>query len=170
MIFEEYRKLTTRTLSQLGSIELDLSHMGLGLATEYFELQTAKLNKDMVNYAEEIGDKLWYLANMCNILELPAIKVTPDTESHMNLEEILDTIKKFMAYGKGIDFAKMKGEVEIYLNYLNTITMNHTNTTLGNIMEANINKLKKRYPEKFEQDLALNRDTDAERKQLEIDL
>jgi hypothetical protein len=33
--------------------------------------------------------------------------------------------------------------------------------------EKNINKLKKRYPDKYSHDKALNRDTDAERKILE---
>lgn len=101
-------------LSIENTLPIELIHSVIGLTGEVGEL-AATLERcyyygqslDTVNLKEELGDCLWYVAEMCNALNL----------------------------------------------------------SLEDVMECNIAKLKKRYPEKFDQELAKeeNRNRDAER-------
>ncbi len=84
MNIKTYSKLIKRTLPDLGSELNNQMHMAIGASTETGELLDAykKLfayNKplDKINIAEEIGDCLWYLINLCGMLEL-------------NIEDILE--------------------------------------------------------------------------------
>lgn len=113
---KEYQKEALRTLPDLGSPIMNDMHMILGMQTESAEL--ADIYKkhiayqkplDLVNAKEEIGDQLWYIANLCNL--------------------------------QGWD--------------------------MEDIMQTNINKLKARYPEKFTNEAALNRNLELERQILE---
>lgn len=114
----EYQEQSKRTCASLGDIKIDGLHMVLGIITEGSEIADVYKKNiaygkelDLVNIKEEIGDIMFYIANMCNLHE-------------WNLEDILQT---------------------------------------------NIEKLKSRYPERFTNDLAINRNLDAERKILEKD-
>lgn len=91
-------------------------HCAIGVATESGELMDQFKRHiyygkplDVVNIKEELGDKMWYIMNLCRLLDL-------------NLEEIMD---------------------------------------------ININKLRVRFPDKFTNEAALNRNLDAERETLE---
>lgn len=75
MNFEQYQDAAKRTLKRGESQQFDLNHMALGVAGEAGELvdcikkHTVYGKKmDFDNLAEEIGDALWYLANICNIM------------------------------------------------------------------------------------------------------
>lgn len=77
MDFKEYQEKAKRTLNILPTIEQDQIHMLLGLASEVGELQDAYKKHlaygkdlDLVNVKEELGDVLWYIANMCTILDV----------------------------------------------------------------------------------------------------
>lgn len=111
-----YQQEVKRSLANLGSDFYDQLHMVIGVSTEAGELldQYKKgfaygKKLDKVNIVEELGDLLWYIANMCNIL--------------------------------GVDLEK--------------------------VFEINVEKLKSRYPDKFMQDAANNRDIEKERVLLE---
>ena len=113
MDIKQYQKDVKRTCADLGSLKDDTYHMLMGITTENGELQDMFKKHfaygktfDVVNMGEEIGDLMWYVANLCNMYNL-------------DLEDIL---------------------------------------------EHNINKLKARYPEKFDEEHAINRDLDTERK------
>lgn len=76
MTTEEYQKLALRTNAKLESKLMDNIHMALGMQTEAAELSDVfkkhiAYGKDIdwVNIKEELGDLLWYVANMCNINE-----------------------------------------------------------------------------------------------------
>jgi len=112
----EYQKNAERTCPDLGREEYDQLHMAMGASTEANELLDVYKKWfaygkeiDLVNVKEEIFDCMWYLVNLCRMLDI-------------NLEE-------------------------------------------G--MENNIAKLRKRFPEKFDKEHAINRNLDAERKILE---
>lgn len=116
MQIEEYCKGAKRTLADLKYREKDNIHMLFGMMTEVGELTDIykknlayRKEIDEVNAKEELGDLMWYVANMCNI-------------NGWDLEEILST---------------------------------------------NIAKLQARYPEKFTEKNAINRNLIAERKILE---
>jgi len=80
--------------------------------------------------------------------------------------ELMDQMKKFVFYGKDLDLANVKEEVGDAMWYL-AILCNSLNVNFEEIWEMNIAKLKARYPEKFDEEKALNRDLEKERKILE---
>ena len=116
MEISKYQAEAARTCANIDGGILDDLHMVLGMQTEAAEIADAykktiayKKELDLVNVKEELGDILWYIANMCNM--------------------------------HGWD--------------------------LRDIMQTNIDKLKARYPEKFTEQHALNRDLNKERSILE---
>lgn len=82
--------------------------------------------------------------------------------------EFMDMLKKHILYGKAIDKVNLKeelGDLEWYV----ALAIDELKTTFGYIFETNIEKLRARYPNKFTEKDALNRDLDKERKILERD-
>lgn len=169
---------------------LNLLHTRLGIVSEISELITAITNKDKVNAGEELGDMLWYVANDLNIcLKAEFInqeeynKLANYNFNHFfqatnggtgntlniwlncityNSCELADYVKKYLAYQKPMDKVKYLKSVEYLLGAINNVA-----ATLGieitEYMDKIIAKLMKRYPEKFNSEQAINRDTDAER-------
>jgi len=80
--------------------------------------------------------------------------------------ELLDALKKHLYYQRGLDIVNVREELGDVLWYV-ALVCNAIGVDMGQVMEANIDKLRQRYPEKFTPQLALNRDLDAERKALE---
>ena len=116
MEINNYQLKAARTCAQIDGNILDDIHMVLGMQTEASEIADVykkalayKKPLDLVNVKEEIGDLMWYIANLCNM--------------------------------HGWD--------------------------LRDIMATNIAKLEARYPEKFTEEAALNRNLEAEREILE---
>ena len=116
MNINNYQLKASRTMPTLGTLSEDSIHMVLGMQTEAAEIADVykkalayKKPIDFVNVKEELGDLMWYIANMCNI-------------HGWNLEDVLD---------------------------------------------VNIAKLEARYPEKFTEENALNRNLEKERDILE---
>ena len=80
--------------------------------------------------------------------------------------ELVDAYKKHYAYGKALDKVNVAEEIGDLLWYVaNFCRMN--NIDLEEQLDININKLKARYPRKFDSDKAINRDLSVERKILE---
>lgn len=116
MEIQTYQTKASRTLAKIDGNILDDLHMVIGMQTEVAEIadvykKNIAYNKplDLVNIKEELGDAMWYIANLCNM-------------HGWDLRDILDT---------------------------------------------NIAKLQARYPEKFTEKQALNRNLSEERKILE---
>lgn len=80
--------------------------------------------------------------------------------------EFMDMMKKHLFYGKPQDEVNLKEEIGDILWYA-AIALEALGTDFSEVMETNINKLKARYPEKFTEDKAINRDLETERKILE---
>jgi len=80
--------------------------------------------------------------------------------------ELVDPFKKFMAYRKMIDFVNVQEELGDLMWYVaNFCRIN--NFDLEKIMDNNIAKLRARYPEKFTEENAINRNLEKEREILE---
>ena len=80
--------------------------------------------------------------------------------------ELADQFKKNMAYNKEIDWVNVQEEIGDLMFYVAGLcTIN--NFDLEKILFKNIEKLKARYPEKFTEKNAINRDLDKEREVLE---
>ena len=80
--------------------------------------------------------------------------------------ELLDAFKKHIFYGKPLDVVNVGEEIADMLWYLTNLAR-LTDLDVENLLQNNIDKLRKRFPEKFTQEGALNRDLEAERKELE---
>jgi NTP pyrophosphatase (non-canonical NTP hydrolase) len=80
--------------------------------------------------------------------------------------ELADVLKKHMAYNKPIDWINVQEELGDLMFYV-ACFCRINNFDLEAIMENNIKKLMTRYPNKFTQEDAINRNLSAERKVLE---
>ena len=167
---KQYQQQAKRTCASLGSKELDLAHMALGINTEVVELEEAIEKDDLVNIKEEIGDLFFYVANAFTFLnvEMPNMSYLIPTEKNYIRElykitaNFQDTVKKHIAYGKKLDNNAL---TEIQFAVMELIT--YYNFDGSKILDKNIEKLKSRFPEKFTTEKALNRDLKTEREILE---
>jgi NTP pyrophosphatase (non-canonical NTP hydrolase) len=80
--------------------------------------------------------------------------------------EMTDALKKHLFYGKELDITNVREEIQDCLWYISLI-MDELGMTYEEAMITNIDKLKARFPEKFTEYLAENRDLVTERKILE---
>jgi NTP pyrophosphatase (non-canonical NTP hydrolase) len=80
--------------------------------------------------------------------------------------EILDAFKRHIYYGKELDVVNIKEEIGDIMWYV-AILCRELNLNIEDILQTNIDKLKARYPDKFSETHALNRNLENERKILE---
>lgn len=96
--------------------------------------------------------------------------VTRDIHALMGLVtetgELVDAFKKFVFYGKPIDEVNIKEEVGDLFWYIAILCDAH-GLSFEQVMETNVAKLKARYPHKFTEQHAVQRDLNAERQTLE---
>lgn len=109
--------------------------------------------------------------------DFPAIAGRASAEGGINLlhasmglatesGEVVDAIKKHLFYGKPIDRTNLIEEAGDVLWYL-ALLLDTVGVSFEQVMDVNIAKLQKRFPEKFGGFEALNRDLSAERAVLE---
>jgi NTP pyrophosphatase (non-canonical NTP hydrolase) len=79
--------------------------------------------------------------------------------------ELMDAVKRHLIYGKPLDFVNLMEENGDSFWY-QSLLARASGFTFEESMERNIAKLFKRFPEKFSEEKALNRDLDAEREAL----
>lgn len=82
--------------------------------------------------------------------------------------ELMDSLKRLIYYGKSLDTVNLIEELGDILWYVAIIT-DQLGISLETVMEKNIAKLKKRYPDKFDKEKAITRDLDAEYQALKQD-
>lgn len=80
--------------------------------------------------------------------------------------EVLQTVVDHVFQGKPLDAVNLKEEVGD-LEWYQALALKTIGCSLQEALQANINKLRARYGEKFSQEKALNRDLDKEREVLE---
>lgn len=160
-----YQERAARTMATLGSNAIDGAHMALGITTEVMEMGKGIRENDKVNIREEHGDINWYIANECNIYGLNFESLYKEAKSKainsFNLENIVDLHKRELAYGKEMDIDKLTIELISLFQFLQTTSMVHK-FNYEESLQINISKLYTRYPDKFTQEDALNRDLEAE--------
>jgi NTP pyrophosphatase (non-canonical NTP hydrolase) len=112
MNFAQYTDEVKRTVSELDTPLASQIHMAIGLSTEANEVLDAYKKSfaygkklDVVNVGEELGDMLWYMANLMRML----------------------------------------------------------NISFEDVLQINVDKLKARYPDKFDSQKAMVRDLEKER-------
>jgi len=80
--------------------------------------------------------------------------------------EFFDAVMNHIMLGKEMDRVNLLEEIGDMLWY-QALVLRLLDARMGDVMKVNIEKLRKRYPDKFDAHLALYRDLDAERKVLE---
>ena len=190
---EEYRLLAARTLPDLGSMSNNLLHMEAGIAGEFLGETVDILKKtfaykkplDKVHLGEELADTVWYCAGAETIHKLPEMEMCFDEEAIASVENIKNQTITYVK--ESVEIRKSTIETEC-LGFIlaNKGAVDSTNrgailAIIGICMGIcevldidfwqaltnNISKLQVRYPEKFTEEAALNRDLAAERVELE---
>lgn len=131
MKFEEYIILAFRTHNHLGSRRKNLAHMGLGIASEYLEIEQTTKIVGADSLAEELGDVLWFTACAIKIVNAKhrenidkhlgkhaknAMKAFKMKNFNESCGDVVNTIKKHYAYGIPIlDYDRFFQHV--YLNW-----------------------------------------------------
>lgn len=178
MILNQYQLDAFRTCKVFeDDYTKNLAHMVMGMTSEQNELHSALDKEDYVNALEEIADIFWYIAGYCtfrnyklqDIYNLPSTNIVDYINS---ISKLTDIVKKAMVYNKEID-------IEKEMEYLNNICKNlnamidyinnefDLKLDLITALTNNINKLKVRFPDKYSDDLANNRDLNKELEQLQ---
>lgn len=183
----EYQGLAARTCPDLGTPDLNERHMNLGVVTEIGE--TLDIFKkflayqkpiDTVNLGEELADIAWYIVNKCRFHQVPLddnfnevieeigviIKEKMFTESNLPLELKTEALLNVILMTYCGPTNNMFNAPIVQLAVLSNIAQFY-NLDFFQCLTNNIDKLKVRYPEKFTNDAAQNRDLDAERAELE---
>ena len=190
---EEYRLLAARTLPDLGSISNNLLHMEAGIAGEFLGEAVDILKKtfaykkplDKVHLGEELADTVWYCAGVETINKLPEMVISFDEESLATVEYAKNRSITYIKESVKVRNSSVETEC-LGLILANKGAVDSTNrgvilAIIGicmgicEVLEIdfwqaltnNISKLQVRYPEKFTEEAALNRDLAAERVELE---
>lgn len=166
---QKFIKNAIRTESRVEHVNPRITHAVVGIMTECVEYMG---HTDSVNAKEEIGDILWYMAILADELR-EDLQEWIDTAAGggyggpvilvSRANELLDVYKKQTFYGKGKSY---RDAVIPIIRTLVGLAGRHE-TTIEAEMQRVIAKLRIRYPEKFNSELADNRNLDAERKTLE---
>jgi len=172
----EYQRLALRTAPPSKERTLiyqedRLIHGAIGLCGEVGEIYQ---NENCVkNMLEEIGDCLWYISLILDGAGYQLDDIFYNVEVGDVLEELVvntsiiaDQIKRLIYYKA--DFTnKFEWAMERTLQCLHLLAKQH-DSTLHTCMEVNINKLKIRYPNNFDESHAINRNTEREAKAFEV--
>jgi len=183
----EYQGLASRTCPVLGVEGTDERHMNLGVITEIGEaldifkkFLAYKKPMDLVNLGEELADISWYIVNKCRFQA-----VALDDDFEVVLAETKELIETRM-------FTQENLPIELKSEAILTLILASYCAPINNMFNApviqlamlyhvaswfdldffqcltnNIDKLKVRYPEKFTEEAAQDRDLKAERAELE---
>lgn len=178
MKLQEYQNKAKRTSADLGSDKLNLSHMVMGMCTELPELEDAIINKDITNIGEELADIYWYIANYETFrgYKTETVKRLVGINSggvvlgvgklYRDIGLLQDIIKKYVAYNKEIDTI-IEEELLHVIKYNLSMMFKLYELNESEYLQKNIDKLIARYPDKFTEHDAVNRDLETERKILE---
>lgn len=168
----EFQQLASRTFKDLGSLLSNSIHMTTGMTSELIcEFEQACIKDDVVNMGEELGDAEWFVtqyAKMYGIsLEHWEFKEVDHSQMTIALGNLLTYDKAELAYGRtGVATHDRAENLFKVLNGIETSAAFY-NVDMSEARAKVINKLKIRFPDKFSNELANNRDTAAERIALE---
>lgn len=190
---EEYRLLAVRTLPDLGSRNNNLLHMEAGIAGEFLGEAVDILKKtfaykkplDKVHLGEELADTVWYCAGVETINKLPGTIISFDEEAIASVENIKNQTTTYIKESVEISSSSIETEcLGVILANKRAVDSTNRGAILAIIgicmgicevleidfwqaLTNNISKLQVRYPEKYTNEAALNRDLAAERVELE---
>lgn len=144
-LYKDFQKKNVESFTQNNTKipQLDLLHSVIGLCEEFIEYTNATEEEHKI---EELGDLLFYhtvLSHMLGIDPKDFLEVETNVEISRDelLGQFLGQTKKYVFHGKPIYKSKFQEYLNIILKHLDLSSYNITY-----VMEYNIDKLKKRYP------------------------
>ena len=158
---------TNSTSTGLHLLHPDLLHAALGMCDEHFEYSAAR---SWLNAVEELGDLCWFIALAAHTLDCDPFS-DPDGFLRFNPEapllfdavaEFVGAIKKNYAYGKPLDLPRMRWLLSAMVSRIAAICEARAERSLDDVLAANIEKLRARFPEKFDEALAIDRNVKQE--------
>jgi NTP pyrophosphatase (non-canonical NTP hydrolase) len=183
MNYTEYQKLARRTeslpkfIDERTEWEFRLNHANIGLQTEIGELFESE--DDEINMKEELGDIFWYLDLACHVFgitiyDLPTVRLDTKYSDEIRLivynAQFADKAKCLIYYRQQFDLdnSDNKKAFKSDENIKDCLNIADDNTIpVHEILESNIAKLSARFPDKYTDQAALNRDIEKERQVLE---
>lgn len=183
MMYKEYVENTRRTWKKSEDKMVNVNHAILGLIDESGELAKAYKSNlaygtdlDKVNVQEELGDLCYFTARLLDELQFgeqdklfaninkivgnPLPKKVEATELDVVFAISVRTANVFVSITTN-DGTLIVKAVEDLMYAIKTMT-ELLNVKLSSILEANIAKLKERYPDNFTEEAAVDRDLKAE--------
>lgn len=155
MDFKEYVKLAMRTNVKDRSFKDNILNGLLGLYGETVEFMMATANEG--GELDELGDCYWYTALLFHTTGLELLNIKKAKNSLMvSIGLLSDHFKKHFFQGHSLDSNLVQvllSEIKFHLDFYTTFI----NSSPEEVMEYNINKLKKRFPEGFEVEKSINR-------------
>jgi hypothetical protein len=141
--------------------------MMLGLQSEALEeLSEAMTNQDVINLKEEYGDIAWYAANLADI-ENVNLELQSPSNVHWTtcIGKLASEYKRHFIYGKELNKLMIDA---LIINLMYSLDSDYTTNiymrleekegySFDDVLIANIEKLKVRYPEKYSDELASER-------------
>jgi hypothetical protein len=191
---EQYQPLARRTLKEL-PLAAHIEHMAIGVTGELGEIADAVKKHviygkplDLVNLAEEGGDCWWYIVGLqpetragIAIMERcfnDGVRAVKDNPDYLGMSDIRLVVRVQRNVALNLDSLMVFGgdTRDSGPHYVNALCFEmgvlygRFGLDLSASLTANVNKLAKRYGDKYSDYAALNRDTAAERNGLEADL
>lgn len=158
-----YQPLALRTARRFDNKCLDLQHAALGLTTEYAELLQAIVKGEFEGVTEEVADFFWYGALFCDVMQMtlqevwdqaPRDRSSTLVDSVVVLGNVVNFVKRVAIYDK-VPTTQMMAALKADLGYLlREVGGGVRPEQLSEALDANINKLKLRYPDKFSTEAA----------------
>lgn len=172
MDLQTYKQEANRTIKYLGDHRLDLAHMMMGFCSEHNELHDAITKFDVPNVGEEVADHCWYGANYATIQGIPIVENHGTAIYNYNdlvvaVSKLADLVKKYVVYNKPIDPIKEQQYLQRIFDVCYNFYDMGIRVDLPRALQNNIDKLRKRFPDKYSDELAQNRDLAAERAEIE---
>lgn len=162
MNLDEYQALAMRTAKVFDRPEDNLSHAAIGFASEMMEFTGAD---DGDPALLELGDMLWYPTYLAGCLKVPlsyctakaASWVPEATPGEWIVAGFLSRIKRIVFYGRELDSSEtnlLMQDVGALVNLVRDLAEGQ-GSSLEFVMEANINKLRQRFPVAYSDAAAL---------------
>lgn len=141
----------------------DILHSAIGMSTETAELiellplQNTSTWQDKFMY--ELGDLMWYITLMMrhyrvapNIVQLDERSLSVTLNIMVVLTgKLLSIVKAKLIYDRPIEENNVIEILQRITSYIDQVAQRYLQIDLGKVMEANVKKLQKRYPQGFTQ-------------------
>lgn len=141
MNLKTYQSLTSRTNTDLGSKAINAAHVTLGIVGEWEEMTEAI----GIDFYKEAGDVMWYISELANEFDIELKPINGSVSENSSIGWIAENVKKYLAYKKDIDVSLLT----LHLNNLVYLIKEVDEEEFETILSENIQKLQKRFPDKF---------------------